>query len=134
MAGPISDRMVFRRHRHLGPAVLATSLSASTGQYLRVGSAVAVQRPQLASGWFGRAGSYPLSAIRAVAECCRSIRLTARPSICSKIMEFVIMVAVTGIMFISGPDIQLEFKTLRERIMSAFEYLVPVFIISARVR
>ena len=119
MAGPISDRTVFRRYRRLGLVVLATCLSASTGQYLTDRSAVAVQRPQLASGRFGLAGSYPLSVIRAVAECCRHIRLTARTSIYSKILEFVIMVAVTGIMFIDRPDIQLEIKTLRERIMPA---------------
>jgi hypothetical protein len=133
MAGPISNRTVFRRYRRLGLVVLATCLSASTGQYLRDRSAVAEQRPQLASWWLGLAGSYPLSVIRAVAECRRHIRLTARTSICSKILEFVIMVAVTSIMFIDRPNIQLEFKTLRERIMPTVEYLMVVFIISARV-
>jgi hypothetical protein len=115
------------------PAVLSIGLSPSTGQYLRDRPAVPVQRPELASGWFGLAGSYPLSGIRAVAECCGHIRLTARPSICSKIIEFVIMVAVMGIMFIDRPDIQLEIKTLREEIMSALEYLMAAFMISAQV-
>jgi hypothetical protein len=58
--------------------------------------AVPWQRSQPAVGRFALVDSYPLSVIGAVAECCRHIGLSARPSICSKIIEFVVMVAVMG--------------------------------------
>jgi hypothetical protein len=43
------------------------------------------------------------------------------------------MVAVTAIMFIDRPDIQLKIKARPEAIMSALEYLVALLMISARV-
>jgi len=73
-----------------------SGLSASTGQYLPRSPAVPAQQSQLAFGRFGVPGSYPPNVIGAVAERCRNIGLSAQPSICSKIIEFVAMVAVMG--------------------------------------